>query len=314
MKKLIPLFFLLNFFNCTAQQYISFPVANATWRENAFNGSGVNSSDSYFYELNMFGDTVLNALTYHLIQMSGYGIEHVWGGGTYTTGVPTDISFGYGVIPIREDSMRHIYYYNFGTGTEYLLYDFNLTLGSFLPVTALNHGSSNVVVAIDSININGIYHKRYEIADTSDLSQPFAAWIEGIGSTQGLTGGQLHETIPPFEVYSWLVCFAENGNTTLIDTLASQADCDLLNHVTDLNITAGSNLQLVPNPTTGIIKLGNISSAIDTMEFFDLQGKRMDVPASCTLLTAHCELLCPGIYFVKVTAGEKIFFGKFIKQ
>ena len=315
-NKILLLLFLVNAAYCLAQQYIPFPTSNAVWRENGVNfSSGVPGTyDLYYYEIDISRDTFINGYTYHEVQMGGYGrsyLNYV----PYNSGPPAEICHG----AFREDSLKHIFYYNYWTNTEFLLYDFNLSLGDTLPVTMMNLGNDNIVTAIDSISINGIYHKRYQIESTWNPGQPFAAYIEGVGSTMGLTGGELHITEPPFEVYSWLICFSENGSTTMIDTLSSQSDCDLLNSVeSHFDPNQKIAFTIFPNPVISHFSIRTFNSEIGSIAIYDVLGNKVyysnSDPESKQECIVNCEFFPPGIYFVKMTSGEKIFFEKFIKK
>jgi hypothetical protein len=315
MKKIIP--FLLSFMAacCFAQQYVPFPTSNAVWRENGVNhSSGIPGTYEHsFYEIKITGDTIINNLTYHALESSGFGQAWYNFIGPYPAGVPGEVCCG----GIREDSMKRIYYYDYALGMEYLLYDFNLNLGDTLPSTMMCYSDRNVIVGIDSINVNGTFHKRYQIADTSYLTLPFGYYIEGIGSTMGLTGGQLHMTEMPFEVYSWLICYAINGTTTLIDGIFTnyQYDCDLLNDIRNNNISSPQSITIFPNPARDQFSVASIQQSISSIKVFDILGNEIYSSAfNSTSCIVHCESFPPGIYFVRLFAGKEFLSSKLIKQ
>ena len=75
------------------------------------------------------------------------------------------------------------------------------------------------------------------------------------------------------------------------------------------------SIKLSPNPTAGKFILEDNFDNINQINIFNTLGENMkDIMVDCRLKTVDCTLLPSGIYFLKATAGEKIFFGKFIKQ
>ena len=86
---------------------------------------------------------------------------------------------------------------------------------------------------------------------------------------------------------------------------------------TNISNIQNENVQLTlfPNPTTGKFKIQNNELKIDHIELFNTLGEIMkNVVFDCRLMTVYCQLLPPGIYIVRVTAGDKIFFQKIIKE
>lgn len=303
MKKYAWLFFCFYLKAGVAQQYIPFPVTDAVWREDGVNFSGLNSHQFYFYEISVSRDTVINALTYHELDLRGFGNDYLYfnGGwhGPFTIGVTTDFCFG----AIREDSLKRIYYYPYYSGPEVLLYDFNLSVGDTFPETFINQFGGNIVSGTDSIEINGTYHKRLLITNPTMVNQPYASYIEGVGSTMGLLGGQLHITEPPFEIYSTLICFSENGNSTMIDSFSTQANCDLLNEIADVPGT-DLILTLSPNPATSTFTIhASYELKNGEIEIFNLLGKKVGSKQWVTSkkeITIDISDLSSGLYFVKV--------------
>src|SRR6186713_350232 len=112
MKKITFLLACLHAACCFAQQYVPFPTANAVWRENGVNfSSGVPGTyDRYFYQIFITQDTVINGFTYHGLSMNGTGQAYINYQGPYVTGPPGTICNG----AIREDSSKHIFYFDYG--------------------------------------------------------------------------------------------------------------------------------------------------------------------------------------------------------
>lgn len=76
-----------------------------------------------------------------------------------------------------------------------------------------------------------------------------------------------------------------------------------------------NTLQLYPNPTTGIITLAATGYAIDKAEVYDVNGRMVKSFAKADgLKTVDVSALTQGIYFLKVSSGDKTASQKIIKQ
>jgi len=296
-----------------AQQYIPFPTtSDAVWRENAINVSGLTSHQFSFYEVTIIKDTVISAFTYHELAATGWGYEMLYnnGGwnGPYVGGVPLPCCGA-----IREDGQKKIYYYDYNDLTEYLLYDFNLSVGDTLPLSYINQPNTNIVSGIDSIDINGQYHKRFLIADAFYPTLAYAAYIEGVGSTLGLLGGQFHETVLPLDVFSKLICFSENGSSTMIDTLIDPAQCDLYSG-TAPDLVLKSELHIYPNPCLDKVTIQS-ASPLEQIILYNSLGNKIDSwKTSSDLKEIDLINVHPGLYFLQVIAGYKTWTEKVIKR
>jgi hypothetical protein len=184
-------------FSANAQVYHPLVDSGATWSREATECDGLSQSCEYrggkFF---LMGDTLIESLqykllffqsTYYYFYMNGFPpTENGWN----FLEEPTTIG------ALREDSSRKIRFRLFPNNFPYgncplsltadkdtILYDFNLQLGD----TLISSSSYPVVFEIDSIQLlNGEWRKRY-------VSNSGEAWIEGIGSTNGL--------LAPYEIY-----------------------------------------------------------------------------------------------------------------
>jgi len=73
-------------------------------------------------------------------------------------------------------------------------------------------------------------------------------------------------------------------------------------------------LIVYPNPVTEIFTISGNQNPLDKIELFNLIGESMAVPINCQLQTANCQVLAPGIYFVKVRGEKEERVAKFVKQ
>ena len=102
----------------------------------------------------------------------------------------------------------------------------------------------------------------------------------------------------------WIVKFCDSTLTTTNIEKSEREDAQLL---------------IWPNPVNAEFKIKNAKLKIDRIEVFTILGDQVYVPTDChpdsyQEQTVDCRLLPPGIYFVKATAGDKVYFGKIRKE
>ncbi|HXB11289.1 MAG TPA: hypothetical protein VNZ45_04840 [Bacteroidia bacterium] len=188
-------------------QYHPFPTANARWGESTWweeHCGNTNAGGSKDFDYSLAGDTTINGLLYHKLNVSG---ENEWSACSQHKTLVTrnyDTTLGY----IREDS-RKIYFTCLKKGIhDTLLYDFSLKVGDTLPNTYIcKKVQKNIVLRIDSIFIGNSYRKEYIIGQDASALQ--VTLVEGIGSLNGL----LEPLAVNFEAGSRLNCFRQNNIT-----------------------------------------------------------------------------------------------------
>lgn len=121
----------------------------------------------YFIEYTLEKDTLINGLTYTCVNYSE---------------TRTDFYISYRVGYTRTVGEK-VYFKEFLSGTEYLIYDFGLTVGEscYCYCSAFFDSTLYTATRIDTVEINGVNRKRIEVS--VGFSAP-SYWIEGIGSTQ----------------------------------------------------------------------------------------------------------------------------------
>ena len=112
---------------------------------------------------------------------------------------------------IREDTMKGIVYYiNPVDTTEDTLYNYNLGIGDTIVYRGAYAIYIDTVVTVDSILINGLYHKIYKLADAVDIYSLGYTVLEGIGCTNNpVFPAWMYGSC--FEYGESLVCFYEHG-------------------------------------------------------------------------------------------------------
>jgi len=192
------------------QTYVGFPDSNVVWRQTDYwnNQTSLICRD---YQLFIVGDTTINSIAYSNIYWSGTWGPNGWCNyQVFSTGTP--------IVGLREDSTKHIYLFDYNSSMEYLLYDFNLTLGDTLPnALPLNQWQGGTIITIsqlDSVQIGATYRKRYwcstSLSSSCSPCTNYMSIIEGIGSEYGLFADLSPNW--PEKNYS-LICLSQNGQT-----------------------------------------------------------------------------------------------------
>ncbi|PSK92453.1 T9SS type A sorting domain-containing protein [Taibaiella chishuiensis] len=291
-----------------AQTYIPFPTSNTIWREQ-FCRTATDPYTTHNYGLTN-SDTLINNLTYHKLYLSADTIFQVaeWIGS------------------IREDSFKRVYYrpagqVTGGSESDKLLYDFSLQLGDTLPANAHN-GLNNWMVTmrvtqVDSININGTYHRRIT------FDWPRTSWVEGVGNNiRGLL--YYSGTWPNNGQWNDLICLGREGSWVLHNTnstappFAPLPACNqdlvgIRSHELPLGAITFHPLPLV---TTSSVYLTG-EGRLHTMEIYDITGRKIK---TCTAAANGRVILYrddykPGIYLYRLynDKGQRAS-GKFVVQ
>jgi hypothetical protein len=279
-----------------AQKYVPFPKHGAVWL-----ASHSDESSGSHHHLKQEGDTIINGLTYTLLS-NMYAITKRDQYGHFYE----EYYKGYHSA-MREDSFKHVYFYDFTDKRDTLLYDFNLKVGDTLP--AYTNPSQYQVLKIDSVLIGSVYRKRFGIIGFWHDSIPIDAIIEGIGSTQGLTS----TIIFPFEAISRLECFSLNGKSVYPDT--SYKTCEIIVSV-NKEVKKDVKFTIFPNPTIGqfTIQTQSIFSESDICVRDVLGRIVLQEKLQSPNQTFNIANQLKGLYFVELKVGEKKTIQKLILE
>ncbi len=249
--------------------------------------------ESKNYYLN--GDTLINSYTYKQVYKKGQGYYYWW------TAPPPDCSGSFWYIDTLpaffiRSSGQQIFLRQLNDTNEYLLFDFDLSVGDTLPVTYNNPQSDIYVSGIDSINTPHGYLKRYAL--TGNNTAQFL--IEGIGSTNGL--------VEPISVIlecgHSLTCYSLN-DTAVYPT--SGPTCNLNINVTSYN--RNINVEFSPNPfsvRTVLISDQHLYNARLTVEnCFGQTVAQIENISGENIVISRNEL-SSGLYIFKLTQDNKI--------
>jgi hypothetical protein len=267
MKKILLLFSILSatFANSQTSIYRTFPANYGYWLYQYYDGGPCRPCDGPEYILT--GDTVLSGVTYKKI-----------------------FYYGNYAGALRESS-KVIYFVPDTSATEYVLYDFNISIGDTIIHPFGGSSCSNdtlYVSSTDSILCSDGYHKTYSF-------QPFSSiWIEGIGSRSYL--------LAPLEI----LCVSPNDfiecmiNDTVFNYPSNMTSCILA--ASNLNSTE-LDFFIYPNPSDGNFTIDFNENKFTEINISDPAGKIIYHEQSNNQSKITISNLKTGLYYL--TATEK---------
>ena len=300
---------ILSFISCSlasaqTSAYHPFPDSNASWciLTGCLDGS-CNGDYGYIVD-RLMGDTIVDGMLYHKVQETYFPSSN-----NNCCTPPLGLGSGY----LREDTAnRKVYWRVDSMGQDTLLYDFSLQIGDTLNGLMGSCPIPWVVQTIDSTIVGSDYHKRINF--DADTCNGFSI-IEGIGSTQGLTNCPYS----PFEMATILQC------VTVADELVYSLVCGsalnpcegLSNIISMPYVQRTSNVQVTPNPTTGLLRLdGPVGQAPFEVTVMDMAGQVVDkkmIPALPAII--NVSSLSKGAYSLRIIQRDgNASHVKFIRQ
>ena len=238
MKKLAILLVLLSSLVAKSQNYIPMPFEDGMmWRS-----FGALSVYEHYDEDRISGDTIIAGKVYKIVRRNSYSAPS-----TLTPYFPP-----YGTNFVRQDTLNKKVFLRLGS-KDTLLYDFNLQVGDTIHGIMLgylqNAGIDTIRIAtIDSIPLNGVFHKRFISTRIYDLYTPLGntyGYIEGIG------GGGFLSTSIGFERALGIVCVGKYYNQTLYPD--SLFECIYPTLTQDYQFL--HPIQLYPNPSSEVLHI-----------------------------------------------------------
>jgi hypothetical protein len=302
MKKYLLLLIVAISTQITFAQYRPLPMQNAEW----INWGGLYllscpTCTFVNYKYYTDGDTIINSTTYVKIKKTELpAINDVSIYPTYTGA-------------IRQDTLnKKIYIVLADSTTERILYDFSLqvgdTINSVLHDLASDCVGFNIetISSIDSILINGNYHKRFNVQGSCNS----VSYIEGIGSYYGLIFPNRLD-----EKESHLSCTKVNGQTYYPYINFS---CNLTNPVSTMDKMVNiSDIDIYPNPTADELNI-KITNAGLSFVLITISNTLGEIVIKEKMLTNEKKLdistLPNGLYFLKLNSKENTITKKIIKQ
>lgn len=170
---------------------------------------------------------------------------------------------------ILRQSQDSIIEYDTQNGTELLLLNYNVTVGSTFPLTSFVT-TAYTVEQIDILPINGQNHRVFHL-DT--MSEKLV--IEGVGHGFYVDGGfiDFFGFGPNFDFTARATCYAQNGTTFWTNPNFPGGSC---NYLDDLSIGEIDpfQLQLAPNPATNVVAIKS-NGTIVNVRILALDGKQV---------------------------------------
>ena len=231
------------------------------------------------HEIRLSGDTIIEGREYKIVRQSEFGNQpQNW----------AVVGF------LREDQKRKVYFKNTSNENEFLLYDFDISIGDTVNIFSpqINHyilefeffvDLQMIVVSIDSVKINEGLRKRIKLNPICTSFEE-TYWIEGVGDTKGV----LHSTVPIIcggdsIIGFWqgadvneLLCCKEDS--LLLFMNASYNSCYYYSTM-GINKSDKSNISinLYPNPIAdiSIFEISTPQSGFKHLEFYNISGKRI---------------------------------------
>jgi hypothetical protein len=253
-------------FHSQTNIYHPFPE-NAIWRVDYYYHNPFQYPCSYrfYFQYQMEGDTLINGSTCQKIMRSPVEADSI---SCDVIGQPSAPSSGYvGAICEIPDSNKVNFIYP-GSETAYLLYDYNMNLGDTLRGLLVQFDTL-LVSNKDSIQINGVYHKRWTFTPTPDNVTSYL--IEGIGTKAGLME-------PLFSYFAdftdhYLVCVKDSTTVYFQTVNTSYPGCNW-EVVNQPEISAPTPLQPFPNPCSQQLNIQFANTLADiSLSLYSSQGK-----------------------------------------
>ncbi len=194
---------------------------------------------------------------------------------------------------LRQEGKKVYFIENGQLETE--LFNFDLIVGDTVFPSVLNGVDTSFVTSIDSINVNGVSRKLFEISNVTETYQ----LIEGIGSTHGL----LEPRYNPYNILLQLECYSrQNLNYFPVD----QTDNCLFYLGT---LKEEIQLQVYPNP---IVDLAQMNLPFQsTVAIFSINGNVMaQFRASQGMVDLDFSDYESGVYYLQIQQED----GKIVQK
>ena len=285
--------FLINF--SFSQSYIPFPDSNAYWTIESFPGAIGSYSQRTLY---IDGDTSINSLQYHKI---------------YYHAVNNSIFYsGYRGAFRQDTSSKKVFMIDsyLNPNTEYLAYDFSLTVGDTFYLDSTNY-IIFVVTVDDSVLVQGQFRRHLHLVPVYPicLCSCEPDWIEGFGSLYG------YDPMACSELgYQNLICFSQNNLPVYPDT----GTCDFITSVPD-PMPRPPPVSVYPNPfDEHIVCETTNTKRMTRITLTDILGRVVLQNEIKLSETSHKQILETdflkrGIYVLEVELDGKLWVMKLVK-
>jgi len=282
--------------NTLSQTYIPFPTDSAEWSVATYLGS--TAEDHIFQTTNygISGDTIINSKTYHKIVSSISSTFDVSDLGNYY------------VAAFREEN-KIIYFLKHESVSEDTLYNFNLGLGDLMPSAFANQTTSSLdsIVLIDSIQLGGIYHKKYNTfldSTNTNIGTFSNSLVEGLGA---LSGKRVFPTTDTYSFFhSILLCFKQNGEIKYQNEMLNTCYyyTEFYDGPNSISEPLGTNelANIYPNPSKDIFTVQLNRSSLASVTLKTAEGKTIFSQKNWRTGTSQLDMSNhpSGVYIVEI--------------
>lgn len=185
---------------------------------------------------------------------------------------------------------QQVYFWDVITSQEYLLFDYELEIGEFVPLSYVSMTANKEVVEIDTILINGNSSMVYSLEGPGMSGNQI---VEGVGSLFG----PIQNLAVGFDSSHQLICHSRNG--VAVYPFSDGCASDI---VTSTENVQRDDVVVYPNPTNGVLNFkANLFDAIE-ISLFNIYGETVAVFEK-GLDKGEVQLpesLTCGIYFFKI--------------
>lgn len=299
MKNIFLLFIAIIFLKPALAQtnvYHPFPDSNAQWNYHWHQYCFWNGFGDDYYSFIISGDTIINALMYHKLNI--FSVASV------NPSCFSQVTRGYKGAFRQDTLLRKVFFIEQGASSEMLLYDFNMQVGDTVRgYTQTFSPYPDVVQSMDSVLVGSDYRKRWCINTCY-----FIYFIEGVGSTYGLICPSSGCVTDLWE-YT-LDCFSVSGQTLFPDTTVF---CNIIDVTKNIPVVKPS-VTLFPNPfhTSATLQIRDLDCEIKIYNSMGALVQDEIITRSDYILNR--KSFPDGIYFYQLTTpkNEPIGSGRFI--
>jgi hypothetical protein len=294
----------------SAQNYVPFPESNATWVTNySYYLGGIGWLNQYNKYYLLENDTIIDDKEYSIMYVdNSFGVFNVKLGAIRNESKKVYFRFFYPITEAVYEDLGYTYY----DSTEFILYDFNYSIGDTINNCKFNSNNSYYLQDIDSVLLNNNEYRTKYIISESEL-------IEGIGNLKGLFWSCGSTNVSNFSPS--LICFSVNNSQNLINFTSISGECLLPTGIHDkTNKKNNKSFSIFPNPATDKITISSGQFAKnENIEIYNSLGslvKNIPLPPSkgdreaVSETSIDISTFPKGMYVVKV-GSETI---KFVKE
>lgn len=233
----------------------------------------------------LFGDTILNSVTYKKLYSSNEEIPVNWN------------LWGF----MREDTNKKVWAKRVLDEEEVLMYDFSVNEGDSLLIGYIEP-IYHYVDSVTIVTINGTSRKKYWLSMSNYY---WETWIEGIGSNKGIVGSGSGNMVGG---WTWLLCMSENNELIYMNPYYNS--CYMIS--TDITDNNKAIFQVYPNPINNDFRIeypANIK--IKSLSILNLTGQTIK---QFDPVTAQLDIsgITSGMYFLKISCENEVITKKIL--